>query len=288
MASTFRGVNASKDCHPYTNAHIMNLSLRTGESRAAVFPAARRGPLLPHARVPRRPGHGVQGLLAGGAGPQGFAGLVRPAARFLRQRPASNTPRTCARSAFARENPGPRRGVAARRKVAARRTWWPRQPGQTASLVVKVTTPWIIAGLQNDLTNFEDNTDAAVVSGIFWRLDQVRRKSHPGQPRQRASTWTKVWENRWLGAVPFRVDLTRWTEGEYAYRVKFEWMDRKGSGASRAGEAQHEHVGGAFAHGAAARGGGVRTRSGWHPRRCARSIRTAAGTAARASPDSAR
>jgi len=37
-------------------------------------------------------------------------------------------------------------------------------------------------------------------------------------------------ENRWLGATPFRVDLTRWAEGEYAYQVKFEWTDRKGTG----------------------------------------------------------
>ena len=30
MASTFRGRNASKDFHPYTNAHMMDLSLRSG------------------------------------------------------------------------------------------------------------------------------------------------------------------------------------------------------------------------------------------------------------------
>jgi hypothetical protein len=70
-----------------------------------------------------------------------------------------------------------------------------------------------------------------VVSGLFWRTGKAD-ENRILVSRDNGHTWVKVWENRWLGAVPFRVDLTRWTEGEYAYQVKFEWTDHQGSGRS--------------------------------------------------------
>ena len=68
-----------------------------------------------------------------------------------------------------------------------------------------------------------------MVTGLFWRTDESD-ENRILVSRDGGHTWTKVWENRYLGAVPFRVDLTKWAEGEYAYWVKFEWSDRKGTG----------------------------------------------------------
>jgi hypothetical protein len=100
---------------------------------------------------------------------------------------------------------------------------------QPASLVVEVNLPWVIVGLQNDLTNFEDDSDAAVVSGLFWRsasADENRILVSTDAGR----TWQQVWQNHYLGAVPFQVDLTSHVRGKYAYWVKFEWIDKSGAG----------------------------------------------------------
>jgi hypothetical protein len=71
--------------------------------------------------------------------------------------------------------------------------------------------------------------DGAVVSGLFWRMD-ASDENRISVSVDGGRTWTKAWENRYMGAVPFQVDLTRWARGEYAYKVKFEWTDRKGTG----------------------------------------------------------
>ena len=226
MASVFRGIKADIDCHAYTNAHTMNLSLRTGESARLYFrpKGAGRYFLTPDFRADLGIVYKDYYLL-GPVRKDSMAWCDRPPASYgnglLEYAPDLKS------AAFARENPD-RLGVAAGRGrgvpdlVAA-------TAEQTASIVVKVTTPWIIAGLQNDLTNFADNTEAAIVTGLFWRLDRSD-ENRILVSRDSGQTWTKVWENRWLGAVPFRVDLTRWAEGEYAYWVKFEWTDRKGTG----------------------------------------------------------
>ena len=101
--------------------------------------------------------------------------------------------------------------------------------GFEASVALNVSTPWVITGFQNDLINFEDNTDGARLSGWFWRAgkeDENRILVSIDNGR----TWKKVWENSHLGAVPFRVDITPLVEGRYGYQVKFEWVDRTGSG----------------------------------------------------------
>ena len=226
MASVFRNAKPSRDYHAYSNAHMMNLSLRTGESARLYFRPRGEGRYLLTPAL--RPNLGMEYkdyFLAGPVRKGTFAWSDRPPASYgnglLEYVPELRS------EAFARENPD-REGVAAGdgRKVPDLVS---RRQGERASLVVKVTSPWVIAGLQNDLTTFDDNTDAAVVSGLFWRQD-AGDENRILISRDGGQTWTKVWENRWLGAVPFRVDLTRWAEGEYGYLVKFEWADRKGSG----------------------------------------------------------
>lgn len=226
MASVFRGVDASKDCHPYSNAHMMNLSLRSGESARLFFRP--RGEGRYYLTPAFRPDLGIEYKGYWPAGPvrkDSFAWCDRPPASYgngvIEYAPDLRS------EAFARENPD-RAGVALGKGNRAP-DLVAEKAGETASLIVKVTTPWIIVGLQNDLTTFDDNTDAAVASGWFWRTNAAD-ENRIFVSRDAGQTWTKVWENHFLGAVPFRVDLTRWTEGEYAYWVKFEWVDRKGSG----------------------------------------------------------
>ncbi len=220
MAATFRNVNASRDCHPYANAHIMNLSLRTGESARLFFRPRGEGRYFLTPAF--RPDLGTLYKDYWQVWPVRKCSLAwcdRPPAAYgnglIEYAPDLRS------SAFARENPDQANIAAGDGRNAPELV--SRQRGETASLIVKVTTPWIIAGLQNDLTNFDDNTDAAVVSGLFWRPDPTG-ENRISVSRDAGRTWIKVWENRYLGAVPFRVDLTRWTDGEYGYWVKFEWQ----------------------------------------------------------------
>ena len=225
MASVFRNVRAQKNYHPYANAHLMNLSLRTGESASLYYRPQGRGRYFLTPAF--RPDLGIvykDYWILGPVRRGSLAWCDKPPASYgngvIRYEPDLRS------EAFRLENPA-RQGIAVRTgkqspPLAAAAT------GGLASLVVEVTTPWVIAGLQNDLINFQDNTDGAVVSGLFWRLnasDENRILVSTDSGR----TWKKVWENRYLGAVPFEVDLTQWVEGEYGYRVKFEWLDRKGS-----------------------------------------------------------
>ncbi len=226
MASTFRGVDASKDYHPYSNAHLMNFSLRANESARLFFKPQGEGRyyLTPDFR-PDMGIHYKDYFLAGPVRKGSLAWTDHGPASYgnglLEYKPDLRS------TAFAAENPE-RMGVEVKqgRRYPALAS---AGAGKTASLVVRVTTPWIISGLQNDLTNFEDNTDAAVLSGVFWRTHQGD-ENRIFVSRDNGSTWTKVWENRYLGAVPFKVDLTRWVDGEFGYQVKFEWLDHSGSG----------------------------------------------------------
>jgi hypothetical protein len=102
------------------------------------------------------------------------------------------------------------------------------KPGEPASLLIEVNTPFVIVGKQNDLTDFEDDNDAARVKGLFWRADSDENRIFVSDDAGR--TWKLVWENRFTGAVPFDVDLSRHVRNRYAYWVKFEWVDRGGKG----------------------------------------------------------
>ena len=226
MADVFRNVRAERNYHPYANAHLMNLSLRTGESAQLYYRPQGQGRYFLTPAF--RPDLGIvykDYWLLGPVRRGSLAWCDRPPASYgngvIHYQPDLRS------EAFRLENPA-REGIATREgnqfpALAA------AQPGQLASLVIEVSTPWVIAGLQNDLTNFEDNTDAAVVSGLFWRMDAA------DENRILVSTdngwsWKQVWENRYLGAVPFQVDLTRQVEGGYGYWLKFQWLDRKGTG----------------------------------------------------------
>lgn len=226
MASCFRDVRAEKDYHAYSNAHVMNLSVRSEETFHLFFrPQGRARYFLTPAFRPNLGTEYKDYWIDGPVRKSSLAWCDRPPASYgnglLEYVPDLRS------KAFAVENPD-RTGVAAGRanNAPALST---AATNQRASLIVKMTTPWIVAGLQNDLTNFDDNTDAASVSGLFWRMDPSD-ENRILVSRDSGQTWTKVWENHYLGAVPFQVDLTRWAEGEYSYWVKFEWVDRKGTG----------------------------------------------------------
>jgi hypothetical protein len=101
--------------------------------------------------------------------------------------------------------------------------------GQQASVMIQVRSPWVIEGLQNDLTDFTDNTDGAVVSGWFWRLEPGDHNSI-SLSTDGGRSWQMVWENSYRGAVPFEVDLTARVHGRYSYLVRFDWTDNAGTG----------------------------------------------------------
>jgi len=225
MASVFRNVRPSKNYHPYAAGHMMNLGLRTGESATLYYRP--QGRFLLTTIRPANMGivykdYWVQGPIRKGS----LAGTDRPPAAYgnglLEYKPDLRS------AAFRAENPGLSGASAGDGQqpelVASKR-------GVAASATVRVNSPWVIAGLQNDLLDFDDDTDGAVVSGLFWRHapeDETRLLLSVDEGR----SWKQIWGNtgEHLGAVPFQVDVTRHVKGRYAYTLKFEWMDRAGSG----------------------------------------------------------
>jgi hypothetical protein len=223
MASVFRGAKPSRDHHPYSNAHMMNLALRTGETIEFYYRPQNRYLLteLGEDLGIVYKDYWVVGPVRKGS----LAWTDQPPAAYgnalLEYAPDLRS------ETFAKENP--RRtniAVASDRRKPELTT---QRRGEVASLVMEVNTPFVIAGLQNDLTNFEDNSDAAVVKGLFWRTNRAD-ENRISVSTDAGRTWKQVWENRSLGAIPFQVDLTRWVEGRYSYHLKFEWTDRSGSG----------------------------------------------------------
>ncbi len=223
MADVFRGVRATKDHHTYANAHMMNLSLRTGES-ATLYYRPRNRYLL--REIQEDLGTVYKDYWVVGPVRRGtLAWTDKPPAAYgnglIEYKPDLRS------KAFRLENPE-QEGIVVRQEpdtppLAA------AEKGRVASLVVEVSAPWVIAGLQNDLADFDDDSDAAVVSGLFWRPDRAD-ENRIFVSTDNGRSWKKVWENRLLGAVPFQVDLSRHVIGKFAYRVKFEWTDRKGTG----------------------------------------------------------
>lgn len=223
MASVFRNVRPDHNYHPYPNAHIMNLGLRTGESATLYYRPQGRFLLTTFSLADLGTVYKDYWTL-GPVRRGSLAWTDKPPAAYgnglIQYQPDLRS------EAFRRENPEVS-GVAAGddgqpASIAG-------APNQTASIVLEMSSPWAIAGLQNDLTDFEDDSDGAVVSGLFWRRDPAD-ENRIFVSADAGRTWKKVWENRILGAVPFQVDVTRYAKGRYRYWVKFEWVDRKGTG----------------------------------------------------------
>jgi hypothetical protein len=225
MADTFREARtAVKDHHPFPNSHMMNLELRTGESVSLYYRPKDR--FLLTAIDP--PNMGTMYTDYWTLGPVRKGSLAwRDGGPAAYGNGLFNYKPDLRSEAFRLENPEAS-GLTVR-KGGNFPTLAAAEQGKPASLVVDVNLPWIIAGLQNDLTTFDDDSDGAVVSGVFWRLDASDR-NRISVSVDGGHTWKQVWENHYMGSVPFQLDLTRWAKGEYAYKIKFEWTDAKGTG----------------------------------------------------------
>jgi hypothetical protein len=225
MQNALKDTEGKKDHHPYLSTHMMKLRLRTLESVTCYFRPQGRYYLSPYS-LPENMGtryrtYWLDGPVRGNSlawtdtVPAAYGNAVfeyRPDLRsktFILENPGSNSVKVQTGENFPE-------------LVAA-------AGGRMASLVVEITTPWVIAGRQNDLTDFEDNTDGALVRGWFWRAEQRDENRILVSPDGGIS-WKTIWENKKLGAVPFQVDFTPQVEGHYGYLVKFEWVDHSAVG----------------------------------------------------------
>jgi hypothetical protein len=225
MASVFRNAQPSKNHHAYPNAHMMNLALRTGESATLYYRP--RGRYLLTTIRPADVGIEYKNYYTLGPVRKGsLAWTDQPPAAYgnglIEYKPDLRS------EVFRFENKIT--GVAAKRErrqpeLAAERA------GETASVVLEMSSPWVVVGKQNDLTDFDDDTDGAVVGGLFWRNDE-EDENRIYVSTDAGRSWTKVWENRFRGAVPFRVDVTKYAKGRYSYWLKFEWVDNGVRGAA--------------------------------------------------------
>jgi len=225
MQSCFQETEGKKDYHPYCSAHLMRLRLRTRESVTCYYRPQNRFYISP-ASLPQKMSTRYRSYwLEGPVRTNSLAWTdIVPAAygnAVFKYRPDLRS------ETFRLENPAMdkvkvRKGEKLPPLVAEAK-------GQRATLMLTVSAPWVIAGEQNDLTDFEDNSNGAVVSGWFWRSSESD-ENWILVSIDNGRTWKKVWENPRLGAVPFRVDFTPLVEGHYSYFVKFEWLDSGGSG----------------------------------------------------------
>ncbi|HLA38381.1 MAG TPA: hypothetical protein VJ417_00210 [Candidatus Glassbacteria bacterium] len=227
MMNAFIKVQGWKDYHPYSLAHLMELSLRTGESVTCWFrPQGRTRYYLDPESFPAEVTTVYRDYWTDGPVRQNSMAWTDTVPAAYGNGQFVYKPDLRSR-AFQSENPGIE-GV----KTAVDQDKPPlvaETAGRTATVVIDVNSPWVICGLQNDLTNWEDNTEGAVVSGWFWRIGEAD-ENRIYVSADGGRNWKLAWENRYLGAIPFRVDLSRYVQGNYSYQVKFEWTDRAGSG----------------------------------------------------------
>lgn len=222
MADVFRHKENQKDYHPYANAHMMELDLRTGEAVTMYFKP--QGRFFLGRALPRN--LGTEYLDYWTLGPVRKGSLAwrdsGPAAYGNARFDYEPDLRAAAFLKEAQSATGIRAGTDAKKPALMAAS-----QGSEAVLIIDVTTPWIIAGLQNDLSGPDDDRDGAVVSGYFWRGSE-QDTNRISVSTDHGRTWQDVWTNKLLGAVPFQVDLTRWIAGEPGYQVRFTWTDRSG------------------------------------------------------------
>ena len=225
MKRAFVNTDGLRDCHPYSLSHILSLNLRSHERVACYYRPQRRYYVHPgqmqNRLSPSWPRYWIDGPLRENSlawtdeRPPAYGNALfeyKPeltSEAFLRENERHS-------GLVANQDPSKPQLTAAKTRVAA-------------ELILEVSTPWVIAGLMNDPTDFQDNTEGAVASGWFWRLEESdENKIEVSVDGGR--TWRTVWDNRRLGAVPFRVDVTGLVEGRYSYLLRFQWIDRAGSG----------------------------------------------------------
>ncbi len=218
MADTFRNAFNRKNYHAHPDTHLMRLGLRADESVRMFYRPQDRFYLregLPHNLGTQYLDYWTLGPVRKGS----YAWTDESPAAYGNAR-FDYRPRLDS-AEFRKENPEIRdvslcEGRQTPTLCAA--------PGATAYMVVDVNTPFVIAGLQNDLSTSEDNSGSAIVSGLFWR-NREEDWNTISISVDNGNSWREVWRNRLIGAIPFRVDVTPLVEGYSSYKVKFEWID---------------------------------------------------------------
>jgi len=141
--------------------------LRTASARGCTSGRRARA-VLPDARVPPDLGTEYKDYyLVGRCGRLRWRGAI---VRRRRTQRAAGVRAGPALAAFERENPGARDCVGRTRRF---RNWWPRARADRVDGRER-DHPWVIAGLQNDLTNFDDQTEGRCERHV-WRLDAPTR-----------------------------------------------------------------------------------------------------------------
>jgi hypothetical protein len=227
MIKAFTNPPGWTDYHGFSLAHMMRLELRTGEKVTCYYrPQGEGRYYIDPESMPKRVSTSFRNYWLDGPTRRNTMAWTDtiPAtggnAEFIYEPDLDS-------DSFRRENPG-MIGVA-KATSSDQPSLVAASAGKNASVVIEVRSPWVIAGLQNNLTDFDDNTDGAVVSGWFWRMDESDRNV-VSVSLDGGRSWQTAWENQWQGAVPFKVDLTNYAQGHYSYLVRFEWTDNGGSG----------------------------------------------------------
>jgi hypothetical protein len=228
MASVFRNSYNRKNYHPYSDTHLMRLGLRTGETVRMYYRPQDRYYL--REGLPENLGTVWRGYWTEGAVRKGSLAWTDESPATYGNALFEYNP-DLKSEAFRKQNP---RWKDVKLCEGKGTPVLCAEPASIASLEVEVNTPWVIAGLLNDLADFTDNSDGARVSGEFWRITPNDRNviylSLDG-----GRSWKEVWRNRLLGAIPFQVDLTTLVEGYSSYRLRFEWTDYSRSGKAGIG-----------------------------------------------------